>query len=384
MKIDFDLGHSRLIVSTCMRYGLLRNQAGYVLATAYWETARTMEPVREAFWLSEGWRKENLRYYPWYGRGFVQLTWERNYHKAGLELGVDLTTDADKVMEPEIAVEILVIGSRDGWFTGKKLSDYITESLDDEADRQALRLVCLLHDFGEIAGELTVVNDDLNGKRVLSSRDKVKIEADVFYIMMNLALDAVKTDNSELFESTLAMLRPIVEEGVSKDSFDKRKRLIKEDDDFKYLNNIYTEKSLNKMISVFFKALDRAEGTIYFCENSEDVDLMDPGFIQKAIEYNMRSLYNTLPEHLGGREDYINTFRKVKCLLKAAVRRFKHLGRFSNKGLLESINDYLGRYYTWGKDEYVYYVKSWTLLDLFKLLTGEFKVHNKLSEVYNA
>jgi len=99
-----------------------------------------------------------------------------------------------------------------------KLSDYITESLDDEADRQALRLVCLLHDFGEIAGELTVVNDDLNGKRVLSSRDKVKIEADVFYIMMNLALDAVKTDNSELFESTLAMLRPIVEEGVSKDS----------------------------------------------------------------------------------------------------------------------------------------------------------------------
>ena len=29
-------------------------------------------------------------------------------------------------MEPDIAAEILVVGSRDGWFTGKKLSDYIT------------------------------------------------------------------------------------------------------------------------------------------------------------------------------------------------------------------------------------------------------------------
>lgn len=126
MKVDFDLGHTRLIVSACMRYSLLRNQAAYVLATAYWETGRTMEPVKEAFWLSEDWRKKNLRYYPWYGRGFVQITWERNYRKAGAELGRDLTTDADKVMEPEISADILVIGSRDGWFTGKKLSDYIT------------------------------------------------------------------------------------------------------------------------------------------------------------------------------------------------------------------------------------------------------------------
>lgn len=126
MKVDFELGHTRLIVSACMRYGLLRNQAAYVLATAYWETARTMEPVREAFWLSEDWRKANLRYYPWYGRGFVQLTWETNYHKAGAELGLDLTTDADKVMQPEISAEILVVGSRDGWFTGKRLDDYIT------------------------------------------------------------------------------------------------------------------------------------------------------------------------------------------------------------------------------------------------------------------
>ena len=126
MSVNLDLGQTMLILDTCKQHGLLRNQTAYVLATAYWETAKTMEPVREAFWLSEDWRKKNLRYYPWYGRGFVQLTWQRNYQKAGTELGHDLTTDADSVMDPEIAAEILVVGSREGWFTNKKLSDYIT------------------------------------------------------------------------------------------------------------------------------------------------------------------------------------------------------------------------------------------------------------------
>lgn len=124
--MDMTLGDTRLIVETCNRFGLLRNQAAYVLATAYWETARTMKPVEEAFWLSDGWRRDNLRYYPWHGRGYVQLTWERNYIKAGRELDRDLTTDPTKVMEPEISAEILVCGSRDGWFTGKRLEDYIT------------------------------------------------------------------------------------------------------------------------------------------------------------------------------------------------------------------------------------------------------------------
>lgn len=34
----------------------LSHQA-YMLATAYWETNETMQPVIEAYWLSEAWRK---------------------------------------------------------------------------------------------------------------------------------------------------------------------------------------------------------------------------------------------------------------------------------------------------------------------------------------
>jgi hypothetical protein len=53
------------------------NDLAYILATAWWETGQTMHPVEEANWMSEGWRKRNLRYYPWHGRGLIQTTWER-------------------------------------------------------------------------------------------------------------------------------------------------------------------------------------------------------------------------------------------------------------------------------------------------------------------
>jgi len=129
--VNLKLGDTRLIISECEREQLPRQQAAYVLATAFWETAQTMKPVQEAFWLSDAWRKKNLRYYPWHGRGYVQLTWEANYKRAGEKLGVALTTDPTLAMRPDVAAQILVVGSRDGWFTGKKLSDYITDTAAD-------------------------------------------------------------------------------------------------------------------------------------------------------------------------------------------------------------------------------------------------------------
>lgn len=124
--IDLDLGDTRVIMSACMSQNLLRNQTAYVLATAYWETNRTMKPVEEAYWLSEEWRRKNLRYYPWHGRGYVQLTWETNYHKAKAETGVDMVSDPTLAMRADVAAQVLVVGCRDGWFTGKRLDDYIT------------------------------------------------------------------------------------------------------------------------------------------------------------------------------------------------------------------------------------------------------------------
>jgi hypothetical protein len=103
--------------------------AAYMLATAWHETNRTMQPVLEAYWLSEAWRKKHLRYYPWHGRGYVQLTWEVNYRKAdaaaakaGLIKPGELLANADLAMRPDIAAFIMRRGMDEGWFTGVKLS----------------------------------------------------------------------------------------------------------------------------------------------------------------------------------------------------------------------------------------------------------------------
>jgi predicted chitinase len=116
----------------------------YILATAFHETARTMQPVRETLAktdakakeiLTKAWRAGKLPWVKkdywssgWFGRGYVQLTHRENYEKAGKELGIDLVKDPSKAMIPEVAALILVRGCMEGWFTQRKLSHYITRS----------------------------------------------------------------------------------------------------------------------------------------------------------------------------------------------------------------------------------------------------------------
>jgi predicted chitinase len=111
----------------------------YILATAYHETARTMQPVRETRATTDAKAKERLTkawksgklprvksdYWSggWFGRGFVQLTHRENYVKAGKKLGIDLVSDPSKAMIPEVSALILVRGMQEGWFTGMKLAD---------------------------------------------------------------------------------------------------------------------------------------------------------------------------------------------------------------------------------------------------------------------
>lgn len=125
---NLELGDTRLILAECAKAGLLRNQAAYVLATALWETARTMRPVRE--YGGETYLRTK-KYYPYVGMGYVQLTWKANYEKAGRKLGVDFLSNPKLLLEPRYAAPILVTGMKEGWFTGKKLADYITLQKSD-------------------------------------------------------------------------------------------------------------------------------------------------------------------------------------------------------------------------------------------------------------
>jgi hypothetical protein len=78
-----------------------------VIGTVAVETASTFAPVREAFWLSEAWRMANLRYAPFYGRGYIQLTWEFNYRAYGDAIGVDLVDNPDLALEPQTAAAVM-------------------------------------------------------------------------------------------------------------------------------------------------------------------------------------------------------------------------------------------------------------------------------------
>ena len=116
----------RIIRKECIVQGIVDEaQIAYILATAEWETNHTWLPVKEAYWTSEKWRKKHLRYYPYFGRGFVQVTWKDNYEKFGKLLGTDLVKHPDLALYPAYAVFILVYGFKHGTFTGKKLNDYM-------------------------------------------------------------------------------------------------------------------------------------------------------------------------------------------------------------------------------------------------------------------
>jgi len=144
MKLD--LGTTRRIITEAKKQKLLRNQLAYVLATAYHESAHSMNPVKEQGSLKYLKSKD---YYPYVGMGLVQLTWDYNYIKAGKFLGVDFMKLPEKLLLPEYAVPILVKGMKDGWFTGKKLSDYIT--LKTSNFFEARRIVNRLDDAQLIA-----------------------------------------------------------------------------------------------------------------------------------------------------------------------------------------------------------------------------------------
>ena len=107
------------------------NQVAYVLATVKWETGNTFSPVREAPTQTDQWRKQHFPYYPYYGRGYVQLTWNTNYAKYGTLLGIDLVGKPDLALDPPTALFILVHGFKTGAFTGRAITDFITADRND-------------------------------------------------------------------------------------------------------------------------------------------------------------------------------------------------------------------------------------------------------------
>jgi hypothetical protein len=122
-------------ILTACPASLLIDAAAYCLATTFHETARTMQPIEEFG------RGKGRKYGPtgFWGRGYVQLTWETNYAKATkrlralgiLKASEDLVKTPRLAMRPDVAAAILFYGMIEGWFTGKKLADYFAPGRAD-------------------------------------------------------------------------------------------------------------------------------------------------------------------------------------------------------------------------------------------------------------
>jgi hypothetical protein len=151
-------GTIKAIKWECKAHGIgLNTQIAYVLATTEWETAQTFKPVREAYWIkpdAEKWRKDNLKYFPYYGRGYVQLTHETNYQKYSQILGVDLVNNPDKAMDNNLALFILVRGFKTGTFTGRKITDYINSGGTDFVNaRRCINGTDKAHEIARLANK---------------------------------------------------------------------------------------------------------------------------------------------------------------------------------------------------------------------------------------
>lgn len=132
------------LVRASTEAGWPRAFAAYGLATAYHETAKTMQPIKEhggaayfhRMYDPEGSRPHVARRLGntqpgdgvrFAGRGYVQLTGRDNYAKAGAKLRADLIANPDLAMRPDYAARIMVAGMSEGWFTGKRLSQYLPD-----------------------------------------------------------------------------------------------------------------------------------------------------------------------------------------------------------------------------------------------------------------
>ena len=138
--------------------------AAYMLATAFHETARHMQPVMETRqphedsnptvdqaiarlesswkagklpWVKTAYWRKNGKGRSYLGRGLPQLTHEANYAKMGPLVGADLVNNPELALDPKIAVKIMIVGMTKGVFTGKDMGDYLDGV--DEGDAEDLR-----------------------------------------------------------------------------------------------------------------------------------------------------------------------------------------------------------------------------------------------------
>ncbi|HYR11170.1 MAG TPA: glycoside hydrolase family 19 protein, partial [Longimicrobium sp.] len=148
----------------------------YMLATVKHECADRWQPIEE-FGKGKGLKygnpvtvkdpQGNEFTNVYYGRGYVQLTWDWNYKAMGEKLGNRLLYEPQLALDPEVAYEIMSLGMRNGSFTGKGLSKYINDQQCDYVN--ARRIINGTDKAQTIAGYATKLEAILRGSIVAAT-----------------------------------------------------------------------------------------------------------------------------------------------------------------------------------------------------------------------
>lgn len=136
--------------------GLPVQWVAYVLATA-WHEARFKPQPEWGKGKGRPYAKPGKHGQPQYGRGLVQLTWDRNYEWADKRLGLNgaLLKDFDLALRPDVAADVLVYGMLEAAFAsnGKPLSHYGPKADGSFDYRSARQTVNVLDKANEIAAQ---------------------------------------------------------------------------------------------------------------------------------------------------------------------------------------------------------------------------------------
>lgn len=176
----------------------------YELATAFHETAQAMQPVMETRradetknptvdqaiarlesswkrgkmpWVKTPYWRKDKNGLSWLGRGLPQVTHLPNYARAEKETGIPFTKDPSLMLKLENAVPVMHLGMTEGWFTGKKLADYLNGLPENPKEM-----------LGKNAASIDKAL--FNARRIINSTEsasKVAGYAKAFYVDLSIA-----------------------------------------------------------------------------------------------------------------------------------------------------------------------------------------------------
>lgn len=108
----------------------------YILATADYETDRQFIPTADKThgkgmpygeMIKLNGKPYSKPYQLYYRRGIIPLCWYENYERIGILVKRDLIHHPDLLLNTSLSIEILVDGMMNGWFTGKKLTEFFNQ-----------------------------------------------------------------------------------------------------------------------------------------------------------------------------------------------------------------------------------------------------------------